>query len=90
MESSARNSEVKMRGKRAKELRRASNTTAAKDRAYKEVDCWKLARAKRQFVPTPNKSGWELKTVSRMATHMEADPYRRAYQSLKKERKAKR
>ena len=78
-----------MRGKRAKELRRTSNTTTGKDRAYKEVECWKLARAKQTFVPTPNKGGWELKTVSHMATRMEADPYRRAYQSLKKERKAK-
>ena len=79
-----------MRGKRAKELRRASNTTASKDRAYSEVDCWRLAKGARTFVKSEKDTdGWELKTVSRMATRTEADPYRRAYQSLKKERKVK-
>ena len=73
-----------MRGKRAKMLRRATNTTTSKDRAYKEVNCWKLARGKRTFVPSENKSGWELKTISHMATRVEADPYRRAYQDSKK------
>ena len=74
-----------MRGKRAKELRRAAHTTTSKDRAFHEVDCWRVVRAKQSFVPSKNKSGWELKTVSYMATRLEADPYRRAYQKLKKE-----